>query len=87
MNDVNSFIRATHENGKYRNLPKWKDDFNVDYLHTLEIEPMTLDDIIEYIHKYNEQFPDTPYINDKAEICQSLVDMLMYDMVRVVNVN
>lgn len=91
---MNGFIRYTHyktdDGWKYRNLPEWNnDEFEMDvvYLHALGIEPMTLNDIITEIHKYNEQFPDAPYSDDKNEICRSLVDMLMYDMIRVVEIN
>lgn len=88
-NRMNGFIRSTHdENGKYRDLPEWKNELiNGEYLHVLSKEPMSLDDILFNIKKYNEQFPDAPYSENKNDICTSLVDMLMYDMIRIKCVN
>lgn len=83
---MNGFIRATHENGVYRNLPEWKNIlFDYDYVHFLDDKPMTLYEIMKAVGKYNQDYePDEHFSVYPPDICKSLIDMIQYDMVRVV---
>ena len=83
---MNGFIRATHENGVYRNLPEW--DYisyeNEGYVHFLGDKPMTLYEICKAVETYNNQNYDSGFSIYPPDICKSLIDMIQYDMVRVV---
>jgi hypothetical protein len=82
---MNGFIRATHENGVYRNLPEWKNELiDYDYLQFLhQKHPKTLYEIVKAVITYNEDH-STNYSESLLDICKSLIDMIQYDMVRVV---
>lgn len=80
------FIRSTHDRyGKFKQDIGYIVGSLSAYVHMLDREPKSLDDVIAEVRKYNKQFPDATYDSDPAFIALALIRMLEVGMIELKN--